>query len=132
MNYNEQNILEKLFWPKDKCDLTGNIFYSNTDEKFTTTKTIGLSRSDAALEVFYCEAPNFTPDEKQYFVKLIFEREGENITLNHKKSSPEIKTDQDIESVLNSVQNSIILMNTTPQLFMTGVLKKEIKNTFKK
>ena len=68
------------------------------------------------------------PNSKEYFVKLIFENKEEAMTLNLQKSSPEIKTEKDVLDVLDSVQNSILMMNTKPEFFSTGVVKSKLKH----
>ncbi len=129
MKFNEQEILKKVFWPEEKQNGLGNLFFNKTDDDFVNTKTIGASRAEKTLEVFYCVSPMMSPDQKEYFVKLIFDREGNEVTLNSKKSSPEVKTVKDVNDVLDNIQNSLVMMNTKPEFFMTGTIQNKPKNT---
>ena len=127
MKFNENEVLTKVFWMEDKQDKLGNLFFTSTDESFINTNTIGASRTKDTLELFYTISPMMEPNKKEYFVKLIFDRENDFVTLNISKSSPEIKTQQDVNDVLNSIQNSILMMNSKPEFFITGVEKNKLK-----
>ncbi|NCQ51526.1 hypothetical protein GW796_06450 [archaeon] len=124
MKKNENEVLNKVFWPKGQEKILGNLFFNFTNEEMTETKTIGVSRSQKNLEVFYSVADTFSPEKKEYFVKLIFERNDDDLILVATKSSPEIKTKKDIDDVLESLQNSILKMSVNPQFFATGVIER--------
>ncbi len=127
MKFNETEILKKVFWPEDKSNGLGNLFFTNTTDEFINTKTIGAARTEKTLEIFYTIAPMLEPDKKEYFIKLIFNREDGNIILNTQKSSPEVKSENDVNDVLENIQNSILMMNSKPEFFMTGIIKNKLK-----
>ena len=127
MKFNENEVLTKVFWMEDKKDKLGNLFFTSTDEDFINTNTIGASRTKDTLELFYTSSPIMEPNKKEYFVKLIFNREDEFLVLNVNKSSPEIKSEKDVSDVLDSMQNSILMMNSKPEFFITGVERNKLK-----
>jgi len=129
MKFNEQEVLKKVFWPKDKENFLGNLFFNSTDNDFTNTKTIGAARTEKGMEVFYTISPMLEPENRTYFVKLIFDRENDEVSLNMQKSSPEIKNEKDVKDVLDNIQNSIVMMSSKPEFFPTGVLKNKPKPT---
>ena len=47
--------------------------------------------------------------------------------LNTQKSSPEVKSENDVNDVLENIQNSILMMNSKPEFFMTGIIKNKLK-----
>lgn len=124
MTLNEKQLLTKIFWPDAKESLLGNLIYNYTTEDLTSTQEISIARTQNNIEIFYSISPTFKPTEKNYFVQMYFDREGENFIVNKKKTSPEIVEDQDILNTLDSIQNNIIKMNTKPQFFATGVVNK--------
>lgn len=123
----EQDILENILWPKEKMNMVGNLSFANSTD-FKTMTTIDVSRTEKSLEVFYCNAPILNPEDKTFFVKLYMSKEGDNYVVDFKKSSPELKTEQDIEDTLNTVKNAIIKMNVKPSFFPTGVIENKLKN----
>lgn len=127
---NEKEILNKIFWPKEKENILGNMIYSNTNSDFTETSEISIVRKNHLLEIAYSSAPTFKPDDKTYFVKIFFNsNESGYITVDKKKSSPELITEEDVKNVLDNISNSILKMNTNPIFFATGVINKlENKN----
>lgn len=128
MKIEEKEVLKKVFWPEESINGLGNLFFNKTDDDFVNTKTIGASRTEKSLEVFYCIAPMMEPEKKEYFVKLIFDKDEQGLTLNAKKSSPEIQTEKDMLDVLNNIQNSLAMMSVKPEFFMTGTVKSKLKN----
>lgn len=125
MNMKEEQLLQKVFWPTQKEEILGNMIFSYTDESFTKTTEVSVSRQDKAIEVAYSAAEVFNPEEKEYFVKLFLIKDSENnLTVDRKKSSPEIHSDEDAQQVLETVSNAILKMNTLPNFFPTGVVKK--------
>lgn len=128
MKLQEQEVLKKIFWPSEKEALLGNMVFFSANEDFSSQE-ISVSRNANTFEVFFSNSLPFEK-EKQYFVKMIFDRVGEEIVLDKVKTSPELKTDQDITDTLDSIQNNILKMNTKPTFFPTGVAKKPTsKNT---
>ncbi len=125
MKFEEIDILKKIFWPREQENHLGNLLFNQVDENFINIKSIGASRTENKLEIFYCVAPLENTEKKDYFIKLIFDRIDNSLLFNQKKSSPEIKTDQDVQDVFKSIQNSILLMNSQPDFFMTGILKQQ-------
>lgn len=129
MKIEEEEILQKVFWPKENIDYLGNLFFNKTDNNFVNTKTIGIFRNEKSLELLYYGFSMMMPEKKEYFVKLIFDKDEKDLILNIKKSSTQIKTKKDILDVLNNIQNSLIMMNVRPEFFMTGTLKNKFKNS---
>ena len=123
----EQEVLENILWPKEKMNMAGNLSFSNSAD-FKTMTTIDVSRTEKSLEVFYCNAPILNPGDKKFFVKLYMNKEGDNYVVDFKKSSPELKTEKDIEDALNTVKNAIIKMNVKPSFFPTSVIENKLKN----
>lgn len=125
MELNEQQILEKLFWPENKNTLTGNMTYAMTNEDFTSTVEISVSRTNEALEVFYGTSAVFNPSKKELFVQMVFERSGDNLVLNKSKTSPELGTEKDVLDTFDSISDKVLVMkasNIKPQFFSTGVI----------
>jgi hypothetical protein len=129
MILNEKELLTKIFWPDTKENFLGNLVYNYTTEDLTSTQEISIARKQNSIEIFYSISPTFKPTEKNYFVQMYFDRQGEDFIVNKKKTSPEIVEDKDILITLDSIQNNIIKMNTKPQFFTTGVVNK-ITNKF--
>ena len=122
----EEQILKSVFWPENKKEILGNLVFSHTDEDITNTQENSVSRQANAWEVFFYKAPVFNPENREYFVKMYFEKNTDNeLVVNKEKTSPELKTDSDIEKTLEIINTNIALMNTKPQFFSTGVAKSE-------
>lgn len=120
----EEELLKKVFWSGQKDNMLGNMIFSHTDESFTNTIEVAVSRQEQGVEIAYSSAQMLNPTEKEYFVKLFFVRDGENnLVVDKNKSSPEILTDADVKDVIETVSNAIIKMNVNPDFFPTGVLK---------
>lgn len=119
---NEQEILDSIFWPPTKTNLNGNLSFSTSIDLITTTN-IDISRTGKSVEIFYSSSPLMKPTEQTFFVKLYLNKEEEGYSVDFKKSSPELKTEQDIEDTLNTVKNAIIKMNVKPSFFPTGVVE---------
>lgn len=124
---NEQEILNTVLWPQNKSNLNGSLSFSNSID-FVTTTSIDISRTDKSLEIFYSSSPLMNPTEQTFFVKLYMNRGKNNYIVDFKKSSPELKTEQDIENTLNTVRNAIIKMNVKPIFFPTGVVEDKSTN----
>lgn len=127
---NEQEILNGIFWPQNKENLIGNLSFSNSAD-FVTTTNIDISRTEKSLEIFYSSAPLLNPKEQTFFVKLYMSKGEDGYTIDFKKSSPELKTQQDIEDTLDTIRNAIIKMNAKPMFFPTGtIVSDKLKNKF--
>lgn len=125
MKVKEEQVLKNIFWPAGKETILGNLIFSFTNEEMTETTEISISRTQDKLEIFYGNCPTFQPDEKLYFVQMFFDKNGTELTVDKKKTSPELNTDNDISMTLNNIQNTIVKMNTKPQFFETGVVAKQ-------
>lgn len=121
---NENEILNTILWPQNKSNLSGNLSFSNSID-LKTIINIDISRTKESLEIFYCTSPLLNPEEKTFFVKLYLSKEGDNYIADFKKSSPELKNEQDIEDTLNTVRNAIVKMNVKPIFFPTGVIENK-------
>jgi hypothetical protein len=90
---------------------------------------VDVSRKNDKIEMFYCSAPLENIKEKTYFVKLYFKKGEDGYDVDFDKTSPELKTEEDINNTLNVVRNAIIKMNAKPNFFPTGVVEgKKLKN----
>lgn len=121
---NENEILTTLFWPQEKMNLTGNLSFSNSAD-FKTMTNVDISRTKTTLEVFYSTSALLSPEDKTFFVKLYMKKEGDNYVVDFKKSSPELKNEQDVEDTLNTIKNAVVKMNTKPMFFPTGVVEEK-------
>ena len=125
----EEYILKSVLWPKEKYNLLGNLSYADSID-FKTITSIDVSRTDQTIEIFYCNAPIENLEDKTFFVKLYMKKEDSGYIVDFKKSSPELKTEKDIEDTLNIVKNAIIKINAKPIFFPTGNIKSD-KLTYK-
>jgi len=121
----EEEVLDKVFWPKSKRDLLGTLVHSLASQDMKEVKEISVSRTNESLEIFYSVSPIFKADaEKIYLVKMVFDKNFEDLTLNTKKTSPEISSQGGIQNTLDNIEESIVKMNSKPAFFSTGVEKK--------
>ena len=118
----QESILKKVFWPEDKENLIGNLIYTYVAEDFSFTTEVLVSRKDNLLEILYSTSPVMEPDNKTFLTKLYLDKDEKNITINKDKTSPQIKTEEDMINLLNDIQGAILKMNNKGQFFPTGVV----------
>lgn len=118
---NEQEILNSILWPQNKRSLTGDLIYSNSID-LTTTASIEIYRTNKKIEISYSSYTSLSPNEKVVFMKLCLNKEGDKISIDFKKSSPQLKTEEDLEDTLNTIRSAIIKINAFPTFFPSGVV----------
>lgn len=128
----EQEILNTILWPQNKLNLAGTLIFANTID-FINTTSINISRTNKSLEIFYFSSPLMKPMEQNFFIKMYFKKDIDGYYFDLKKSSPEIKNEDEIDDTLNIIKKAIIKMNVNPIFFPTGVIKhkkpmSQIKN----
>lgn len=118
---NEKEVLQKIFWPENKLNLWGNMIFSAISDDLKKSTEVAISRKKESLEIFYSTSEMEDPENKNYLVKIFYTRNDKELELNIEKTSPEIKSKEDINNVLSAIQNTILLINGKPNFFPTGV-----------
>lgn len=117
----ENEVLKKILWPSDKTNMLGNMIFSSISDDMANSTEVAVSRQKSSLEIFYSTYLVDNPEDKNYLVKIYYNRSEIGLSLDTEKTSPEIKTSEDIDKVLESIRNTILLMNKRPAFFPTGV-----------
>lgn len=125
-NLNEDKVLEKIFWPKEKSNFSGLLVYTNYSEDLLYTEELKVTRSEHELEINFFK-DSIVGDNLKTLVKLNLIKKEEGLFLNSTNSSKEIKTESDVENVLLDLNNIIKMMNVEPAFFPTNVITMKKK-----
>lgn len=134
---NEQQLTDYVFWDKSARGKYGNLIYSHseTDANFDGTMfEILISNNEKEINIMYSksEIKDMEQQPKEYFVKMCFTRDVNNeLSLETDKTSPKIKSIDDVRVVMEGLRNTIIGFNSRPNFFVTGTKKTEPVKTIK-
>lgn len=124
----EKDLLEYFFWSNlnNANGNYGNLIYSDKeiDKDFNSVNSeILVNRDEKFINIMYSksETKNFEEGDKEYFVKMSFEKDvSGDLVLDKRKTSPEIETLEDVKLILEGLKNTIVGFKSKPDFYIVG------------
>lgn len=124
----EKELLEYFFWNKlnNANGNYGNLIYSDKEinKDFNSVNSeILVNRDEKFINIMYSksETKNFEEGDKEYFVKMSFEKDiNGDLVLDKRKTSPEIETLEDVKLILEGLKNTIVGFKSKPDFYIVG------------